>query len=178
MRKLYFAFILLAILALILAIAGCGSDTPEPTPTPTQPPVTQSPSPTETVPTRTAPPPAPTWTPPQPQVPQLIPAAVLDGLALQFLTDSAEVTSATARQSGDYKTLFLTLAVSTATPVETARGLAIQYIRLVKSDVDTPPGTEIGPGIYAYVVESTHQGGQIIFQGTKCAECATVEWTT
>jgi hypothetical protein len=105
-----------------------------------------------------------------------IPEDTLSECAQQFVKDYEGAVTAYAYQSSDNKAIFLPFSAHWSVPIDDIRQLAEEYIRLVKSRVDTPPGKEIGAGNYDYVTEVTHQGGLLIAQGTKCAECSTISW--
>jgi len=133
-----------------------------PTPMPTAVP---TPTPSET------PTPAPTQAKPV----KPIPKEILDECVSQFVADHYQVTGGSAYQSLDNTTVFLHFSLHWETPIADKKPLAEEYIRLVKSRVDTPPGVEIGPGEYNYVAEFIDSWGMLV-QAWKCAECNTITW--
>jgi hypothetical protein len=180
MRHLVIAFTLLVLVTLATAtMIGCGGEEVEPTVTPArtaQSPATSAPPATATpVPTVTAASATPAATSHIKYI-QRIPEDTLSECAQQFVREYEGAVTAYAYQSSDKKAIFLPFSAHWSVPIEDIRQLADQYIRLVKSKVDTPPGKEIGTGNYDYVTEVTHQGGLLIAQGTKCAECSTISW--
>ena len=91
------------------------------------------------------------------------------------MVDHYQVTGGSAYQSSDNTTVFLRFSLHWETPIADKKPLAEEYIRLVKSRVDTPPGAEIGPGEYNYVSEFIDEWGMLV-QAWKCAECYTITW--
>lgn len=169
--------VLLIISALTAVAGGCGGDgdEAEPTASPTatpQPTVTRTPTKT---PVQTLPPTS-TATPSGIVFVKKIPEETLSGYTAQFVRENDQVLAASAYQSSDNKTIRLPFSPHWAASNEEIKMLAEQFIRLVKTEVDKPPGKEIGTGVFIYVVEVTYQGGQLRFQGIKCAECSTISW--
>jgi len=105
-----------------------------------------------------------------------IPEEILNECAWLFLTENHQVTGATAYQYSPDGTIFLPFSIDWATSIAEVKVLAEQFIRLVKSRVDTPPGIEIGSGKYKYITYVNHQNGLLMIQGSKCAECSTITW--
>ena len=134
---------------------------------------TQTPVPTGTASPTTAPTPKPTniWGV------ERVPDELLSECAGQFLTENSGVSGATIFQSTNYSTLVLNFSIHWETPPAEMQPLAEEYIRVVKSRVDVPPGIEIGPGTYTYVVEVKDLTGQLMIQGIKCASCNTIKWS-
>ncbi len=144
---------------------------PAPTPSPTA-----AASPTASP--RQSPAATPTVTPgPVPSGPaESIPAAVLQECYERFRSDYDEVTTATAYQSADAGTIFLSFVIHWEVPHDRAEPLGEAFVRLVKAKVDVPPGVKLGPGTYNYVSYIDNAGGQRVIQGTKCAECDSMTW--
>ena len=117
----------------------------------------------------------PTPVPTQGKFVKPIPKEILDDCVRQFVADHYQVTGGSAYQSSDNTTVFLSFSLYWETPIADKRPLAEEYIRLVKSRVDTPPGVEIGPGEYNYVSEFIDVWGMLV-QARKCAECYTITW--
>jgi len=137
---------------------------------------TQTPVPTDTASPTTAPTTAPTPKPTNIWGVERIPDEILSECARQFLTENSGVSGATIFQSTNYSTLVLNFSIHWETPHAEMQPLAEEYIRVVKSRVDVPPGIEIGPGTYNYVVEVKDLTGLLMIQGSKCASCNTIEW--
>ena len=180
MRYLVIAFTLLALVTPVTAtMTGCGGDGVEPTITPArtaQLPATSAPPATATpAATTTAAPSTPVATSHITYI-KKIPEATLSECAQQFVRDYEGAVTAYAYQSSDNKAIFLPFSAHWSVPIDDIRKLAEEYVRLVKSRVDIPPGTQIGTGNYDYVTEVTHQGGLLIAQGTKCAKCSKISW--
>lgn len=137
--------------------------TPTSIPTPTQP-ATASPDATPT------PKPTGIW--------GVAPIAneVLSECARQFLTENDGVSAATVFQSTNSSTLILTFSIHWETPPAKLKPLAEEFIRVVKTRVDVPPGTKIGTGTYSYVAYVKDANGLLIIQGSKCASCDSVTW--
>jgi hypothetical protein len=138
---------------------------PTPSPTATSAP---QPSPAASA-TRT---PGSTWTP----AARPISADILRECYEQFRSEHEDVTSATARQTSDYKRIILSFWIHWDVPHAQAKPLAEAFVRLVKAKVDVPPGTTIGPGSYEYVPEVYDAGGTLLVQGMKCAPCDSMTW--
>ena len=133
-------------------------------------------TPTPILPPTATPVPTPTCGPTQAGPVEMIPDEILQELAWQFLTENEQVIGTTVYQSTDAKTIFLPFSVHWETPITDTKRLAEEFIRLVKSGVDTPPGIEIGSGKYNYVAYVNEVGGLLIIQGSKRAECDTITW--
>lgn len=141
---------------------------------------TQTPEPT-LIPTPTISPtasPATTPTPRPSQIIQVKPISdeVINECARQFLTENDGVSGATAYQSADASTFFLTFSIHWETPTAEMKPLAEEFIRVVKTRVDVPPGIEIGTGKYSYVAYVSDTNGLLILQGSKCPNCDSVTW--
>jgi hypothetical protein len=117
-----------------------------------------------------------TYWPAQALAVEIIPEDILQELAWQFLTENEQVIGTTAYQSTDAKAIFLPFSVHWEATITDIKRLAEEFVRLVKSRVDTPPGTDIGTGKYDYVTYVNEVGGLLIVQGSKCAECDTITW--
>jgi hypothetical protein len=167
--------LLLIISALTLVAVGCGGEEAEPTESPTvtpQPTVTKTPTKT---PVKTVAP-VSTATPSGFVFVRKIPEETLSGYAAQFVRENDQVLAASAYQSSDNITIRLPFSPHWAASNEEVKTLVEQFIRLVKTGIDKPPGVEIGTGVFEYVVEVTYQGGQLRFQAIKCAECSNISW--
>ncbi|MCJ7522267.1 MAG: hypothetical protein MUP21_08650 [Dehalococcoidia bacterium] len=159
--------------------AGCSNEEATPTPAPTHIPTSQHTATATPPPILTPTPgitPAPTWTSAPIGSAVHITDAVFNECELQFLNENKKVTSANAYQSTDNKTVFLDFSPNWDVPIADARILGEEFIRLVKSRVDNPPGIDIGAGKYEYVTQFTHPNGLQTIQGVKCAQCVTLQW--
>ena len=101
---------------------------------------------------------------------------VLSECARQFLTDNDGVSAATVFQSTNSSTLILTFSIHWETPHTVLKPLAEEFIRVIKTRVDVPPGVQIGTGTYSYVTYVKDSNGLLMIQGSKCAGCDSVTW--
>ena len=86
-----------------------------------------------------------------------------------------EVQDAAIIQDGER--LSLALMVGYATNEETAKDLGDSFVRMVKSSCgDTPPGKEIGPGIYTYLIGVFYPDKSEVISGAKCGMCESIYW--
>ena len=135
------------------------------TPTPT-PAVTATPTPVGT------PTPKPSYLKPGTPIAQ----AVLDECSRQFLGSSDQVIGATAYQSSTGQTIYLPFSVDPAATLSEVKSLGKEFVGLVMSIVDVPPGEDLGPGYYSYVTYVNHASGLLIIEGRKCADCIEMTW--
>jgi len=151
--------------AIPAALTPTSTTIPTPTliPTPTQSPATST---------------AATPTPRPSQIIQvkLISDEVINECARQFLIENNGVSGATAYQSADASTFFLTFSIHWETPTAEMKPLAEKFISVVKTRVDVPPDVKIGTGKYSYVTYVRDSNGLLILQGSKCASCDSVAW--
>lgn len=86
-----------------------------------------------------------------------------------------EVQDAAIEQDGNI--LSLALIVEYATNEETAKDLGDSFVRMVKStNGDTPPGKEIGSGIYTYYIGVFYPDESEVISGAKCGMCESIYW--
>jgi hypothetical protein len=96
-------------------------------------------------------------------------------LAIMGIKTYDEVQDAAIVQ--DEKTLSLALIVGYATNEETAKELGDSFVRMVKSNSgDTPPGKEIGSGIFTYYIGVYYPDKSEVVSGAKCGMCKSIYW--
>lgn len=96
-------------------------------------------------------------------------------LAIMGIKGYDEVQDAAIVQDGEK--LSLALIVGYATNEETAKDLGDSFVRMVKSSSgDTPPGKEIGPGIYTYLIGVFYPDKSEVISGAKCGMCKSIYW--
>ena len=79
--------------------------------------------------------------------------------------------------SQDGKTLSLVIVVASATSPQRAQELGDNFVRMVKSQSqDTPPGKEIGTGIYDYLVGVYYPNEKLVAQGAKSRVAKRISW--
>ena len=77
----------------------------------------------------------------------------------------------------DGKTISLALVVSFAATDEFAKKEGDNFVRLVKSlSPDSPPGKEVGTGIYDYLITVAHPDGPVIERGAKVSFSPKITW--
>lgn len=73
--------------------------------------------------------------------------------------------------------LSLALIVGYATNEDKAKDLGDSFVRMVKSSSgDTPPGKDIGPGIYTYYIGVFYPDETEVVSGAKCGMCKSIYW--
>lgn len=96
-------------------------------------------------------------------------------LAIMGIKVYDEVQDAAIVQDGER--LSLALIVGYATNEETAKELGDSFVRMVKSSSgDTPPGKEIGSGIYTYLIGVFYPDESEVASGAKCGTCESIYW--
>ncbi|HZJ03014.1 MAG TPA: hypothetical protein VFE20_04910 [Thermoleophilia bacterium] len=70
----------------------------------------------------------------------------------------------------------LALMVASSVGADQAKELGENFVRLVKTSIDDPPGAQIGPGKYDYLIGVYGPGQQKIVMGAKVAPGDHITW--
>ena len=86
-----------------------------------------------------------------------------------------EVRDAAISQDGN--ALSLVVVVASETSPQRARELGDNFVRIIKSQSpDTPPGKEIGTGIYDYLIGAYYPNEKRVAQGAKSRGAKRISW--
>ena len=97
------------------------------------------------------------------------------GLAIESILENSEVRKATIAQSE--RKLSLVLVVGEGTSTERSQEIGEAFVRLSKSfGPDGSPSTEIGSGIFDYLISVTGPNGEVIVSGAKAQASSIIIW--